>query len=134
MPVAVPADLASVILTQLRMSAAIAYMYGHDPDNDEVRVFCYACLLGNGVRGALSHIGVKVGTKMAHKVVMEKVSTEALKRINQFVGMRLITKAGTKGVVNLVKLVPFVGGGVGAGVNLSSNVTVARAARTVFRA
>lgn len=58
MPLTVPADLASVLSTQLRMSAAIGYMYGHDTHSDEVRTFCYLCLAGNGAREVLAQVGV----------------------------------------------------------------------------
>jgi hypothetical protein len=36
------------------------------------------------------------------------------------VGFRLFTKFGQKGLVNLVKVIPLVGGGVGAGVNAAA--------------
>jgi hypothetical protein len=43
-----------------------------------------------------------------------RISGEVLKRINRAVGFRLVTKAGTRGVVNLVKVVPLAGGLVAA--------------------
>ena len=43
---------------------------------------------------------------------MKKVPGALLVKINQQVGFRLVTKFGEKGIINLCKLVPFVGGGI----------------------
>lgn len=110
MPVTIPADLANVFYVQLRMAAAIACLYGEDPQSDEVRAFCYACLLGNAAREVLAKAGVQIANKVARNVVMKKVSGATIRKINQQVGFRLVTKAGTRGVINLVKIVPVIGG------------------------
>ena len=41
MPVAIPANISSVIYVQLRMVAAIARIGGYDPSDDEVRTMAY---------------------------------------------------------------------------------------------
>jgi hypothetical protein len=38
------------------------------------------------------------------------MSSGILKKINQKVGFRLVTKFGEKGIINLSKLIPVVGG------------------------
>jgi hypothetical protein len=63
---------------------------------------------------------------------LKKLPGKVLIEINKKVGFRLVTKAGTKGVVNLGKLVPFVGGGVGATVNAVGMRTVATYAKSNF--
>lgn len=49
MPVAIPANLASVMYVQMRMIAAIAHMRGYDLKEDQVQTFVYACLTGQTV-------------------------------------------------------------------------------------
>lgn len=56
-----------------------------------------------------------------------------LKRINQAVGFRLLTKAGEKGIINLTKLVPVVGGVVGGTFDAVTCRITAKAAREAFR-
>src|SRR5688500_15109532 len=46
--VALPAASVLATLVRLRMIAAIAHLGDHDIMTDEVRVFAYACLCGNG--------------------------------------------------------------------------------------
>ena len=55
-------------------------------------------------------------------------------QINKIVGYRLITKAGTKGIVNLTKLAPVVGGVIGGGVNFTSTRAVGAWAKKNFPA
>ncbi len=80
---------------------------------------------------AASKAGVELGTKTA-MAALKKLPGKALIEINKKVGFRLITKTGTTGVVNLGKLVPFVGGGVGATVNAVGMRTVATYAKSNF--
>jgi hypothetical protein len=65
MPVAIPANITSVILVQIRMVAAIAHMGGHDLKSDEVKTFVYACLAGNGAKDILKNSGIGIGKKLA---------------------------------------------------------------------
>lgn len=64
---------------------------------------------------------------------IRKLPGEALKRINQAVGFRLITKAGEKGIVNLTKFIPVVGGVVGGTFDAVTCRITAKAAQAAFR-
>ncbi len=110
LPVAIPANLASVIYVQLRMIAAIAYMGGYDPSNDKVKTFVYVCLCGNQAKEVLKQsLAVPLGKAVAHTAI-NAIPREVIKSINRAVGMKLVTKFGEKGVINLGKAVPFLGG------------------------
>lgn len=63
LPIAVPANIASVLYIQLRMIAAIAIMGGHDVKDDKVRTMAYACLCGNAATEILKEVGIQVGKK-----------------------------------------------------------------------
>ena len=133
LPVALPADLTALWLTQSRLAGAIAHLRGYDVSSDEVRSVVLMSLVGSSVAETLSQAGVQIGTKSAISAI-SKVPGRVLIRINQMVGFRLITKAGTKGVVNLTKLAPVVGGFVGGGVNLTSTLAVGAWAKKNFPA
>ncbi len=110
LPVAIPANLASVIYVQLRMSAAIAYMGGYDPKNDKVKTFVYVCLCGNAAKDVLKEsLAVPLGKAVAVAAI-NKIPREVIKNINRVVGLKLVTKFGEKGVINLGKAVPLLGG------------------------
>mgnify|MGYP000407501290 FL=1 len=53
-------------------------------------------------------------------------------KINQKVGFRLLTKFGEKGAINLVKLVPGVGGIIGGGIDFFDTKIIAEKAYNVF--
>jgi hypothetical protein len=55
-----------------------------------------------------------------------------VRKINQTVGFRLVTKFGEKGLLNLGKMIPFVGGIVGGGLDASSTLVIGTVARRMF--
>ncbi|MGD6870916.1 EcsC family protein [Sutcliffiella horikoshii] len=131
MPVAIPANITSVILVQIRMVAAIAHMGGHDLKSDEVKTFVYVCLAGNGGKDILKNSGIHIGKKLAISGI-KKIPGEVIKKINQAVGFRLLTKFGGKGAINLGKMVPLAGGLIGGTVDAVSTNTIGNVARKLF--
>ncbi len=131
LPVAIPANVSSVLYVQLRMVAAIAYMGGFDIQSDQVQTLAYACLTGSAIADVLKQTGIKVGEKIAVAAI-NKIPGKVLTSINQKVGFRLITKFGTKGAVNLVKLVPVAGGIIGGAIDIGSTQIIAKNAYNIF--
>lgn len=131
LPVAIPANLSSVLYVQLRMVAAIACMGGYDVYSDQVQTLCYLSLVGDAATDILKQAGTKVGEKMLTNAI-GKVSGATLTKINQRVGFRLITKFGEKGVINLGKAVPVVGGVVGGGLDVVTTNAIAHNAIRLF--
>lgn len=133
LPVTLPADFTALWLTQARLAGAIAHLRGYDVRSDEVRSVILMSLIGSSATEALAQAGVQIGTRSAISVIRQ-VPGRVLIEINKKVGFRLITKAGTKGIVNLTKLAPVVGGVVGGGVNFTSTRAVGAWAKKNFPA
>ncbi|MEQ6164062.1 EcsC family protein [Enterococcus faecalis] len=131
MPVTLPANITSVIYVQMRMIATIALIRGYDLRDDEVQTFVYSCLVGHAVADTFKNAGVQVGNKIALNAV-NKIPGKVLTKINQKIGFRFITRAGTKGTVNLTRVVPVVGAGVGATIDFSTTWVIAKRAKKVF--
>ena len=53
-------------------------------------------------------------------------------KINQQVGFRLVTKFGQKGLVNVIKMMPLVGGVVGGVFDTGMTLTIGNIAKKVF--
>ncbi len=132
LPVAVPVNVSSVLYFQLRMIAVLAVMGGYDPRRDEIKTTAYLCLIGSAASDCLKPMGIKVGSKMAENFIRTRISREVLTKINKAVGFRLITKAGEKGVVNLTKCIPILGGLIGGGFDAVSTATIAEYAKEQF--
>ncbi|GAA3159668.1 EcsC family protein [Blastococcus jejuensis] len=119
LPVTIPTDAAVLYTLSARCVAAVAHLRGYDIESDEVRSVVLLTLLGAGGAAVAAEAGVQLGSKAA-LAALQRVPGRVLIEINKKVGFRLFTKFGTKGVVNLGKMVPLVGGGVGAGINAAA--------------
>ncbi|MGN0605154.1 MAG: EcsC family protein [Oscillospiraceae bacterium] len=109
LPITIPADVGSCLYVQIRMIAAIAVMGGYNPHDDAVKTMVYTTLLGIELGNILKQVGVATANKLAVSA-LKKLPGKVLVKVNQKLGFRFITKFGQKGVINLVKAVPFVGG------------------------
>ncbi|MEA5579733.1 EcsC family protein [Nodularia harveyana UHCC-0300] len=131
LPVAVPANLASVMYVHIRMIAAIAYMGGYDLNDDKVKTLIYACLAGNSAKDIFKQSGIVVGKKLTTSVI-NSISKKTIGEINKRVGFKLITKFSEKGAIVLGRVVPIVGGVIGASVDGVATQRVGNIARETF--
>lgn len=131
LPVAIPANISSVMYVQMRMVAYLAYMGGYDTRSDQVQTLVYACLAGISVDQILKSVSIQFGTKFTTAMV-KKISGTVLTKINQKVGFRFITKFGSKGLINLGKAIPVVGGIIGGGFDLAETKVIANRAYKMF--
>ncbi|WP_034889646.1 EcsC family protein [Gillisia sp. Hel_I_29] len=131
MPVAIPANLASVMYVQIRMIAAIAYMGGHDLRDDRVKSLVFVCMAGNGAKDILKDIGIVVGQKLTQRMI-SNISGKTISAINQKLGFRLLTKFGQKGAINLGRAVPLIGGIIGLTFDSVTTNIIGNTARRTF--
>jgi hypothetical protein len=132
LPVSVPAGIGTAWIIQARMVATIAEIRGYDVTDDRVRTLAMAALLGDAtVKEVLKDFGVKFSQR-AGKAAARKIPGQVFIAINKKIGFRLLTKAGSKGLINVTKVVPVLGGVVGGTVDAASCRAVAHAARRAF--
>lgn len=117
LPVTLPANVTSVIYVQIRMIASVANFAGLDVNSDACKTLTYACLAGVSLAEVVKKTGLKIGEKLTMSVI-KKIPGKTLTAINQKVGFRFLTKFGSKGLINLGKMVPFVGAIIGGGFDL----------------
>ncbi len=118
MAVTLPANVAGLAAVQLRMAAAIAHLRGHDVDAPQVRIAALATLLGEeGVGEALMR-GV-LPTRPRELAFGPAITDPELQtRLTSSVGQHLLTRVTAKhATLQLVRRVPLLGGGVGAGMD-----------------
>ena len=131
LPVAIPANLASVLFIQIRMILAIAHMSGHDLRDDRVKSLVYACLAGNVAKDILQEAGISLGTKLTANMIA-RISEQTLLSINKKVGFQLLAKTSSRGTINLGKAVPLMGGVIGGTFDVAMNNIIGNVARDVF--
>ena len=131
LPIAVPANVSSVLYVQMRMIACTAYLAGYDLKSDQVQTLVYACLAGVAVNGVLKKAGIQFGQKIAMNLI-KKIPGEVQTKINQKVGFRFLTKFGEKGLINLGKMVPGVGAVISGGLDFAETKIIAERAYRWF--
>ena len=131
LPVSIPANMSSVLYVQMRMIACTAYMAGLDVYSDQVQTLIYACLAGVSVNGVFKKFGIKLGEKVANGLI-KKIPGQALVKINQKVGFRLVTKFGQKGLLNLGKMIPGVGAVINGGLDFAETKIIGNRAYNLF--
>ena len=114
-----------------RLAAGIADLRGYDVHSEEVRSAILVYLLGSGASRALSAAGVEIGQKSAI-AALRKVPGRVLIDLNRRVGFRLVTRAGTTGTINLIKLAPLAGAPIGATVDGLSCRAIGKYAKHAF--
>lgn len=130
-PIAIPVNISSVLYIQIRMITTIAYMRGYNLHDDQVKTLVYASLTGQSVADILKPAGIKIGMNMT-KVFIKEIPRHTLTQINKRVGFKLVTKFGEKGVINLGKCIPLVGGVIGGTVDALGTFTIGKTAKKVF--
>ena len=131
LPISIPANIGSVLYVQMRMISCLAYMGGYDTESDQVQTLIYACLAGVSLDQVVKQVGIKFGTKFAQSLV-KKIPGKVLTKINQKVGFRFLTKFGTKGLINIGKAVPVVGGIISGGFDFVETKIIADRAYKMF--
>jgi hypothetical protein len=134
MPVTIPANVAGSLVINARLVGAIAYLRGYDISDPHVQTLITLTTAGGTLASTLHGVGVKVGTKLTSQVI-KTIPIAIIRKINARVGFMLLAKYGTqRSVITLAKAIPIAGGLVGAGVDATLTVLVARVARANFPA
>ncbi len=131
MPITLPANIAGVMAIQLRMIGTIAELGGFHEETEEKKTGMYLCLLGSQAGTALSKTAGQFAVKFS-TASLKKLPGAVLQKINRAVGFRLVTKFGEKGLVNIHKAIPILGGVVGGSVDALSTYAIAKAAKGLF--
>lgn len=131
LPVAIPANVGSVLYVQMRMIACLAYMGGYDTNSDQVQTLVYACLAGISVDQVVKQIGIKAGVKFANAMV-KKIPGKVLTRINKAVGFRLLAKSGTTATIKIGNAIPVVGAVISGGFDFAETKIIADRAYKMF--
>ena len=131
LPVAIPANIATVWYVQLRMIATIAIISGCDPTDDVVQSLAYICFTGAELAKIFKEAGIKAGEKLAISAV-KKIPGEVIKKINRITMQSFVTKFGEKGIINLGKTIPLVLGFIGASFDFVGTTAMAAKAKATF--
>ncbi len=131
LPIAIPANISSVLYLQLRMVASIAILGGHDITSDRVKTLVYVTLLGSAASDILKDAGIQLGQKLTVAAI-SKITALVARKMATSVAARLLGKLGLSSARNFMKLVPVAGGIVAAAVDAGATKAIGEVATKLF--
>ncbi|MDH3249437.1 MAG: EcsC family protein [Acidimicrobiia bacterium] len=127
--VALPLNVIGFSLASARMAAAIAAVRGHDLDDPATRTAVLLTLTGNNASELLARAGIAAPGGRITSTALRRLPSSTLAFINKGVAFRLLTKTLGKGLSRFGRLVPLVGGLVGAVIDRTMIHSIARTAK-----
>ncbi len=124
LPVTIPANVGVNLYVQTRMAAAIAYMGGYEIHHDKVKTMVYISLAGSATNEIFKELGMKMAMDFAEK----KISDSIIKQVQKTLAEKILSK----GAAQFVKIIPIVGGLVGAGFDGLTTKAIGAAAKQLF--
>lgn len=131
MIVALPANVTGFYVVATRMVGSIAAIRGYDLNKPEVRTAILLALVGADSEDVLRKAGITSGGKLA-QMAMGRLPKAALMVVNKAVAFRVSTLMGARTLGRMGRLVPVVGGFVGAGLDAYLITRIANHARQEF--
>lgn len=117
LPVSLPANVAGFYLLATRMTAAVARLRGYDIADPQIRSAILLTLVGAESDDLLRKAGVVAPSSAMTNLAAQRLPGPALMVVNKAVGFRLLTQAARNTLSRFGRVVPFVGGAIGAGLD-----------------
>ena len=127
--IALPLNVIGFSLVSARMAAAIAAIRGHDLNDPATRTAVLLTLTGSNASELLAKAGVAAPGGRITSTALKRLPASTLTFINKGVAFRLLTKTLGKGFTRFGRLVPLVGGAVGAVIDRTMIRSIARTAK-----
>jgi uncharacterized protein (DUF697 family) len=114
--VGIPGDVAITLYSQVKLTSALFTIYGIDITSHSTQPLVLAAAAGVSVSELANKLGTKAAQQAIQKALMS-VPGKTFTEINKTLGIKLISKAGEKTLLNVAKIVPFIGSAVGGTIN-----------------
>jgi EcsC protein family len=131
MPIALPANVIGFYLVATRLVAGIASTRGHDIRQPEVRSAVLLALAGADADDLLAKAGSASAGPLVN-LAAQRLPGPALMAVRKGVAFRLFGRVGKRSLIRFGKVVPLVGGVVGAGLDVYLLKRIADHARLEF--
>jgi hypothetical protein len=131
MLVTAPAGVTGLYLLGTRMVAATAHVRGHDLTSPVTRTAVLLCLLGPDGPELAERTGLDL-ENASLLAGLRRLPPEVRAQLDRRAEYRLASRFGRRGALNLTKLLPVVGGPIGAGADAMSARTIATYADVTF--
>jgi EcsC protein family len=117
LPVALPVNLLGFYLLATRMTAAVARVRGYDITSEQIRTAVLLTLVGAEADDLLRKANMVVPGGTLSNLAAQRLPGPALMVVQKGIGFRLLAQVGRSSFARLGRLVPIVGGAIGAGLD-----------------
>jgi hypothetical protein len=117
MPIALPVNVAEFYFVATRMTAAIAALRGYDLREQHIRTAVLLALVGADADDVIRKAGIVSPTGRFTDLAAQQLPGPALMMVNKGIAFRLVGTIGRSTFSRLGRALPFVGGGVSAGID-----------------
>jgi uncharacterized protein (DUF697 family) len=111
----IPVDVATALYSQVKLASSLFNIYEIDTKSESAQPLILAAA-GVTVSEFANTLGTKAAQQAIQKALMS-IPNKTFVEINKALGIKLIAKTGEKTLLNVAKIVPFVGSAVGGTVN-----------------
>ncbi|MEH2377760.1 MAG: hypothetical protein V7K27_02480 [Nostoc sp.] len=108
----IPFEIASTLYAQVKLASTLFAIHEINTYNPSAQPLVLAAAAGVGVSELANQLGTQVGTQVGTQAIqkaLRSIPGKTFAEINKALGIKLISKAGEKTLVNVVKIVPFIG-------------------------
>lgn len=133
MVVALPINVVGFAMISARMAAAIAAIRGLDVADPATRTAVLLTLTGNNASELLAKAGVAVPGGRIATSALKRLPSSTLAFINKGIAFRVLTRTLGRGVARFGRLVPLLGGVVGALIDRTLLRSIAKTARSQLK-
>ncbi len=104
----IPFDITSTLYSQVKLASTLFTIYGIDTSSQSAQPLVLAAAAGVSLAELANQLGTKAASQAIQKALMS-IPGKTFAQINKALGIKLISKAGEKTLVNVAKIVPFIG-------------------------
>ncbi|MBE9105428.1 hypothetical protein IQ229_10890 [Nostoc cf. edaphicum LEGE 07299] len=112
----IPFEVAGTLYSQVKLASTLFAIHEIDTYSQSTQPLVLAAAAGVSVSELANNLGTKAASQAIQKALMS-IPGKTFAQINKTLGIKLIAKTGEKTLVNVAKIVPFVGSAAGGTVN-----------------
>ncbi|MBN3897523.1 MAG: hypothetical protein HWQ41_20295 [Nostoc sp. NOS(2021)] len=116
----IPFEIVSTLYAQVKLASTLFTIHEIDTYSESARLLILAAAAGVGVSELANQLGTQVGTQVGSQAIQKALMSipgKTFAEINKALGIKLISKAGEKTLVNVAKIVPFIGPPINGTIN-----------------
>lgn len=112
----IPTDIAITLYSQVKLSSTLFTIYGINTTSRATQPLVLAAAAGVTLSELANYLGTHAATQAIQKVLMS-IPSKTFAEVNKALGIKIISKAGEKTLLNVAKIMPGIGSIVSGTVN-----------------